>query len=133
MAARLVLIDPCPCPAEVPELAPCREQSAREIKTLTTVSVNKVERGSQLVQEAGRTIGEVVQSMQRVARIATDFSQSTSTQALTLGEIGQAVTQLGKMTQQNASLVEQSAAAAESRRDLTTQLVTAVFSFRLRG
>ncbi|WP_318013441.1 methyl-accepting chemotaxis protein [Paucibacter sp. Y2R2-4] len=117
--------------SEVRSLAQRSAQAAREIKTLISASVERVEVGVRLVQDTGGTIGEVVQSVQRVTRIVAEISTSTSAQALTLGEISQAVNQLDKMTQQNASLVEESAAAAESLRDQATQLVDSVSAFKL--
>ncbi|MBT9492951.1 MAG: HAMP domain-containing protein [Paucibacter sp.] len=119
--------------SEVRSLAQRSAQAAREIKTLISTSVDKVESGAKLVQDTGDTIGEVVQSVQRVTQIVAEISSSTSAQALTLGEIGQAVNELDKMTQQNAALVEESAAAAQSLRDQATQMVDSVAAFRLRG
>ncbi|MCV2354426.1 methyl-accepting chemotaxis protein [Paucibacter sp. B2R-40] len=119
--------------SEVRSLAQRSAQAAREIKTLISTSVDKVESGAKLVQDTGDTIGEVVQSVQRVTQIVAEISSSTSAQALTLGEIGQAVNELDKMTQQNAALVEESAAAAQSLRDQAAQLVASVAAFKLRG
>ncbi|MFY8117450.1 MAG: methyl-accepting chemotaxis protein [Roseateles sp.] len=117
--------------SEVRSLAQRSAQAAREIKTLITNSVEKVESGAKLVQDTGSTIGEVVQSVQRVTQIVAEISSSTSAQALTLGEIGQAVNELDKMTQQNAALVEESAAAAQSLREQASQMVASVSTFKL--
>ncbi|MCV2370138.1 methyl-accepting chemotaxis protein [Roseateles oligotrophus] len=119
--------------SEVRLLAQRSAQAAREIKALISTSVEKVESGAKLVQDTGDTIGEVVQSVQRVTQIVAEISGSTSAQALTLGEIGQAVGALDKMTQQNAALVEESAAAAQSLRDQASQLVDSVAAFKLRA
>ncbi|WP_277604635.1 methyl-accepting chemotaxis protein [Pelomonas sp. CA6] len=118
---------------EVRALAQRSAQAAREIKALIAASVEKVESGSVLVRDTGSTIAEVVQAVQRVTRIVGEISASTGAQAQTLGEIGAAVGQLDQMTQQNASLVEQSAAAAESLREQASQLVESVAAFKLRG
>ncbi len=119
--------------SEVRSLAQRSAQAAREIKTLISSSVEKVESGAKLVQDTGDTIGEVVQSVQRVTQIVAEISNSTSAQALTLGEIGRAVTELDKMTQQNAALVEESAAAAQSLREQASQMVDSLAAFRLRA
>ncbi|MBB3194097.1 methyl-accepting chemotaxis protein [Roseateles terrae] len=116
---------------EVRSLAQRSAEAAKEIKTLISASVERVDGGSRLVGETGDTMRDVVSSVQRVTRIIGEISSSSASQALTLGEIGQAVTQLDQMTQQNAALVEQSAAAAESLRDQSAQLVQAVASFKL--
>ncbi|MDA3831559.1 methyl-accepting chemotaxis protein [Paucibacter sp. O1-1] len=119
--------------SEVRALAQRSAQAAREIKTLISASVERVEGGSRLVGETGSTMREVVDSVKRVTDIIGEISSSSANQALTLSEIGQAVHQLDQMTQQNAALVEQSASAAESLKDQAAQLVDAVASFRLRA
>ncbi|MBV8502596.1 MAG: HAMP domain-containing protein [Paucibacter sp.] len=116
---------------EVRLLAQRSAEAAREIKTLISASVERVDGGSRLVSETGETMGEVVESVRRVTQIIGEISSSSAAQARTLGEIGQAVQQLDQMTQQNASLVEQSAAAAESLREQAAELVQTVSSFRL--
>jgi len=118
---------------EVRLLAQRSAQAAREIKTLISASVERVEGGSRLVADTGNTMREVVGSVQRVTQIIGEISSSSAAQALTLGEIGQAVQQLDQMTQQNAALVEQSAAAAASLKEQAAELVGVVSSFRLRG
>ncbi len=116
---------------EVRSLAQRSAEAAREIKSLISASVQRVDSGSRLVSETGQTMGEVVQSVKRVTQIIGEISSSSAAQALTLGEIGQAVQHLDQMTQQNASLVEQSAAAAEGLREQADDLVQTVASFRL--
>ncbi|MET0207816.1 MAG: methyl-accepting chemotaxis protein, partial [Burkholderiaceae bacterium] len=117
--------------SEVRSLAQRSAEAAKEIKTLISASVERVDGGSRLVGDTGSTMREVVDSVQRVTRIISEISASSAAQSLTLGEIGQAVQQLDQMTQQNAALVEQSAAAAESLKDQSAQLVSTVSSFRL--
>jgi len=116
---------------EVRSLAQRSAQAAREIKTLISASVERVDGGSRLVTDTGATMREVVTSVQRVSRIIHEISAASANQATTLGEIGQAVQQLDQMTQQNAALVEQSAAAAESLREQSAELVKSVSGFRL--
>jgi methyl-accepting chemotaxis protein len=116
---------------EVRALAQRSAQAAREIKALISASVERVEGGSRLVADTGSTMREVVDSVQRVTRIIGEISSSSASQALTLSEIGQAMQQLDQMTQQNAALVEESAAAAASLKEQSTQLVEAVAGFRL--
>jgi len=116
---------------EVRSLARRSAEAAREIKALISASVERVDGGSRLVSETGETMGEVVSSVRRVTQIIGEISSSSANQARTLGEIGQAVQQLDQMTQQNASLVEESAAAAESLREQAAELVQTVASFRL--
>ena len=117
--------------SEVRALAQRSAQAAREIKTLISASTERVEGGSRQVTETGSTMREVVSSVQRVTQIIGEISSSSASQALTLGEIGQAVNQLDQMTQQNAALVEESAAAAQSLKEQAQELVQAVQSFRL--
>ncbi|WP_343628168.1 methyl-accepting chemotaxis protein [Roseateles sp.] len=117
--------------SEVRSLAQRSAEAAKEIKTLISASVERVDGGTRLVGETGETMREIVTSVERVTRIIGEISSSSAAQSLTLGEIGQAVRQLDQMTQQNAALVEESAAAAESLRDQSAQLVDAVASFRL--
>jgi methyl-accepting chemotaxis protein len=117
---------------EVRSLAQRSAEAAREIKALIGASVQKVEAGSQLVGEAGRTMDDIVQQVRRVADLIGEISAATVEQTSGIGQVNDAVTQLDKMTQQNAALVEQSAAAAESLRSQAQQLVQAVAAFSLR-
>jgi methyl-accepting chemotaxis protein len=116
---------------EVRSLAQRSAEAAKEIKSLITASVERVDGGSRLVADTGETMREVVGSVQRVSRIIGEISEASANQATTLGEIGQAVQQLDQMTQQNAALVEEAAAAAESLREQASGLVQSVASFRL--
>ncbi len=116
---------------EVRSLAQRSATAAREIKQLVGASVEQVDAGSQLVRDAGETMGEIVSSVQRVSDIIGDIAAGTSDQSQRIGHVNLAVTQLDQMTQQNAALVEQSAAAAESLREQSQRLGSAVSQFRL--
>lgn len=116
---------------EVRSLAQRSANAAREIKGLIDNSVGKVETGARLVKEAGSTMGEIVASVQRVADIIVDISTSSAEQSERIAQINIAVNQLDKMTEQNAALVEQSAASAESLEDQAGKLAAVVTAFRL--
>ena len=116
---------------EVRSLAQRSAAAAREIKTLISASVERVASGSRLVQDAGSTMAEIVGGIQRVSDIIGEISAATAEQSKGIGSVNQTVTQLDGMTQQNAALVEQSAAAAESLRDQAGQLALVIQAFRL--
>ncbi len=116
---------------EVRTLAQRSAQAAREIKSLIGESVEKVETGSKLVHDAGQTMGEIVQQVKRVSDLIGEITSSTLEQSNGIGQVNQAVTQLDQMTQQNAALVEQSAAAAQSLREQADKLAQAVAIFKL--
>ncbi|MDN3919754.1 methyl-accepting chemotaxis protein [Roseateles violae] len=118
---------------EVRSLAQRSAQAAREIKGLIGASVERVEAGSRLVQDAGSTMGEIVGGVQRVSDIIGEISAAASEQSDGIGQVNQSVVQLDQMTQQNAALVEQSTAAAESLRDQAERLSQAVDRFRIAG
>jgi methyl-accepting chemotaxis protein len=118
--------------SEVRSLAQRSASAAREIKSLIGASVERVAEGTQLVDQAGATMKEIVHSIQRVTDIMVEISDASSEQSTGVTEVGQAVSQMDAATQQNAALVEQSAAAAESLRQQAEQLVQAVAVFRLR-
>jgi methyl-accepting chemotaxis protein len=118
--------------SEVRSLAQRSAEAAREIKALIGASVEKVESGSRLVQDAGNTMNEIVASVQRVTDIIGEISTATGEQSHGIGRVNSAVTQLDGMTQQNAALVEQSAAAAESLRQQVTTLGEVLSRFQLR-
>ena len=105
--------------------------AAREIKGLIGTSVDKVEQGTRMVADAGATMKEIVASVQRVNDIIGEISASASDQSDGIGQVNGAVTQLDHMTQQNAALVEQSAAAAESLKEQAHQLSHMVATFKL--
>jgi methyl-accepting chemotaxis protein len=118
---------------EVRSLAQRSAEAAREIKALIGASVERVEAGSRLVQDAGGTMGEIVASVQRVCDIIAEISAATSEQSKGIGQVNGAVGQLDQMTQQNAALVEQSAAAAHSLREQAGKLARVVAAFRIDG
>jgi methyl-accepting chemotaxis protein len=119
--------------SEVRSLAQRSAEAAREIKALIGASVERVEAGTRLVQDAGGTMGEIVASVQRVSDIIAEISSAASEQSTGIAQVNQAVTGLDGMTQQNAALVEQSAAAAQSLRDQAGKLGSVVAAFRIEG
>ncbi|MBG6079200.1 methyl-accepting chemotaxis protein-2 (aspartate sensor receptor) [Rubrivivax gelatinosus] len=118
---------------EVRSLAQRSAEAAREIKALIGNSVEKVEAGSRLVGDAGRTMDEIVASVERVVATIAEISAATAEQHGEIGSINDSVAALDRMTQQNAALVEQSAAASESLREQARQLSQAVAAFRVNG
>ncbi|KQM68660.1 methyl-accepting chemotaxis protein [Xylophilus sp. Leaf220] len=116
---------------EVRSLAQRSAQAAREIKTLIGASMEKVETGARLVQDAGTTMADIVQSVQRVADIIGEITAAASEQSAGIAQVNGTVGTLDQMTQQNAALVEQSAAAAQSLREQADQLTGLVAVFRL--
>jgi methyl-accepting chemotaxis protein len=116
---------------EVRSLAQRSAQAAREIKGLIADSVAKVESGSALVNEAGQTMGDIVAQVKRVTDLIGEITSATLEQSSGIGQVNQAVTQLDQMTQQNAALVEQSAAAAQSLKDQADRLAEAVALFKV--
>jgi methyl-accepting chemotaxis protein len=116
---------------EVRTLAQRSAEAAKEIKSLINASVERVEQGTGLVDEAGRTMEEIVAAIGRVSAIVGEISSASSEQSNGVGQVTQAVSQMDQATQQNAALVEESAAAAESLRQQAQQLVQAVAVFRL--
>jgi methyl-accepting chemotaxis protein-2 (aspartate sensor receptor) len=117
--------------AEVRSLAQRSAEAAKEIKGLIGSSVDRVETGSRLVAEAGQTMSEIVGSAQRVSDIIGEITAATGEQSDGIGQVNVAVNQLDQMTQQNAALVEESAAAAESLKDQATRLAEVVQVFRI--
>jgi len=118
---------------EVRNLAQRSAGAAKEIKDLITESVERVTSGTALVDQAGSTMTEVVDSVRRVTDIMAEISAASKEQSDGVGQIGEAVTQMDQATQQNAALVEEMAAAASSLRTQATELVQAVAVFRLAG
>ena len=108
--------------SEVRNLAQLSALAAKEIKNLIGASVDKVEAGTLLVQSAGSTMQEVVTNANKVSVFIEEITRATSEQSISINEVTQAVTQLDRMTQQNAALVEQSLASSNSLRDQVTQL-----------
>jgi methyl-accepting chemotaxis protein len=118
--------------SEVRSLAGRSADAAREIKTLIGASVERVQQGSTLVDRAGVTMQEVVSSIRRVTDIMGEISAASSEQSAGVAQVGDAIAQMDRATQQNAALVEESAAAAGSLRMQADDLVGAVSVFRLR-
>jgi methyl-accepting chemotaxis protein len=116
---------------EVRSLAQRSAEAAKEIKALIGASVDKVESGSKLVADAGKTMQEIVGSVQRVTDIIGEITAASSEQSDGIGQVNTAVTQLDQMTQQNAALVEESAAAAESLKQQAVRLAQVVGTFRI--
>ena len=117
--------------SEVRSLAQRSAEAAREIKTLIGASVETVEGGAALVRHAGDSMQEIVASVKRVSDIIGEITAASSEQSDGIGQVNAAVSQLDEMTQQNAALVEQSAAAAESLNDHAVRLAEAVALSRL--
>lgn len=117
--------------SEVRSLAGRSAEAAKEIKNLIGVSVEKVDSGSRLVADAGKTMTEIVNSVQRVSDIIGEITAASSEQSTDISQVNTAVMELDQMTQQNAALVEQSAAAAESLREQAQRLAHVVSEFRL--
>ena len=115
---------------EVRALAQRSAGAAKEIKQLIEESVGQVTDGSALVRQAGNTMGEIVSSVQRVTDIIADISAASQEQSSGIEQVNQAITQMDEGTQQNAALVEQASASAESMRQQAAQLVEAVSAFR---
>ena len=118
---------------EVRNLAQRSASAAKEIKELITDSVNKTTEGTKLVENAGSTMDEVVSSVQRVADIISEISAASTEQTTGIDQVNQAVTSMDETTQQNAALVEEAAAAAESLVDQANQLADVVSQFKLEG
>jgi methyl-accepting chemotaxis protein len=117
---------------EVRALAQRSAAAAREIKTLIGSSVNSVEAGSRLVHDAGATMGEIVTSVQKVSDIIGEITAAAREQSEGIGQVNAAVSELDRMTQQNAALVEESAAAATHLGAQATRLHEVVDRFKLR-
>ena len=118
--------------SEVRSLAQRSAEAAKEIKTLIGASVERVESGSRLVEDAGGAMTEIVASVQRVADIIGEISAASREQSDGINQVNAAIGQLDQMTQQNAALVEESAAAAESLKEQSQRLAGAISVFRLR-
>ncbi len=115
---------------EVRNLAQRSAAAAKEIKALIEDSVGKVDSGSALVDQAGKTMGEVVTSVKRVTDLMGEVTAASQEQSAGIDQVSQAVTQMDQVTQQNAALVEEAAAAAESLEDQARKLMEAVAVFK---
>ncbi|MCP1575108.1 methyl-accepting chemotaxis protein [Herbaspirillum rubrisubalbicans] len=118
--------------SEVRSLAQRSASAAKEIKQLIDDSVQKVGVGSELVERAGATMSEVVASVKRVTDVVAEISAASSEQSTGIEEINRAVTQMDEVTQQNAALVEQAAAAAQSLQDQAGRLSQVVSVFKIQ-
>ncbi|WP_343724604.1 methyl-accepting chemotaxis protein [Herbaspirillum huttiense] len=119
--------------SEVRSLAQRSASAAKEIKSLIDDSVAKVDTGSKLVEQAGATMTEVVASVRRVTDIVGEISSASQEQSAGIAEVGRAITQMDEGTQQNAALVEQAAAAAQSLQDQAATLAGLVGRFQTDG
>ncbi|WP_440112697.1 methyl-accepting chemotaxis protein [Acidovorax sp. BL-A-41-H1] len=117
--------------SEVRALAGRSANAAKEIKTLISASVGKVSDGAKLVVTAGSTMGDIVDSVQRVTTLMSEINHASAEQSSQIGQVSQAVDQLDHMTQQNAALVEEGAAAAQSLQDQAHRLAGAMGQFQL--
>ena len=117
--------------SEVRSLAGRSAEAAREIKSLINASVERVEQGTQLVDQAGTTMSGVVGSIRRVTDIMGEISAASHEQAMGVQQVGEAVSQMDQVTQQNAALVEEMAAAASSLNNQANEWVRTVASFKL--
>ncbi|BEU94671.1 HAMP domain-containing protein (plasmid) [Acidovorax sp. DW039] len=117
--------------SEVRSLAGRSANAAREIKALISDSVTKVSDGARLVVTAGATMGDIVQSVERVTMLMSEINAASSEQSTQIGQVSHAVDQLDHMTQQNAALVEEGAAAAQSLKDQANRLAHAMGKFQL--
>ncbi|MFN9726194.1 methyl-accepting chemotaxis protein [Acidovorax sp.] len=117
--------------SEVRSLAGRSAEAAKEIKGLIMASVERVEKGSQLVDKAGVTMSEVVDAIRRVTDIVGEISAASGEQSQGVAQVAEAITHMDQTTQQNAALVEESAGAADSLKLQAAQLVDAVAVFRI--
>jgi methyl-accepting chemotaxis protein len=117
--------------AEVRNLAQRSAVAAKEIKTLIDDSVDKVDVGTKLVDKAGETMNEIVSAVKRVSDIMSEIAAASHEQSAGIEQVNQAITQMDEVTQQNAALVEQAAAAAEAMQAQASILMEAVIKFKL--
>jgi len=115
----------------VRSLAQRSSGSAKEIKRLIEESVDLVQSGSQLVGQAGSTMDEIMGAVKRVTEIVTAITTASQEQSMGIDQVNQAMAQIDRVTQQNAALVEEAAASAESLQDQASQLVSAIVAFKL--
>jgi methyl-accepting chemotaxis protein len=115
----------------VRNLAQRSAEAAKEIKSLIGTSVEKVEAGAKLVGDAGTAMEDIVSQVRHVAELIGGISSAATEQTTGIGQVNDAVAQLDQVTQQNAALVEESAAAAESLKQQAARLAETVSVFRL--
>jgi methyl-accepting chemotaxis protein len=117
----------------VRNLAQRSASAAKEIKTLIGDSVEKVDTGTSLVNQAGATMDEILTSVQRVTDIMAEIMSATTEQSAGIEQVNQAVSQIDQVTQQNAALVEQASAAAAELQSQSAHLARSVALFKLSG
>ncbi|MGC6231922.1 methyl-accepting chemotaxis protein [Hafnia paralvei] len=117
---------------EVRNLAQRSAQAAKEIKGLIEDSVNRVDMGSVLVESAGETMGDIVSAVTRVTDIMGEIASASDEQSRGIDQVGQAVSEMDRVTQQNAALVEESASAAAALEEQASMLTQAVSVFRIQ-
>ncbi len=117
--------------SEVRSLAGRSADAAKEIKSLIGASVEKIDLGASQAGAAGASMDEIVTQVRRVTQLIGEISSATSEQSTGIGQVGQAVAQLDQVTQQNAALVEESAAAAQSLRQQAASPIDVVKVFKL--
>jgi methyl-accepting chemotaxis protein len=118
--------------AEVRSLAKRSADAAQEIKSLIGDSVSKVEAGSTLVQQAGKTMNDIVSSIRHVTDIMGEIAAASADQTAGIDRVGLAIGEMNQVTHQNAALVDQAAAAAKSLQDQAQQLEEVVSTFKIR-
>lgn len=119
--------------SEVRSLAQRSAEAAKQIKSLISTSVEKVQAGGDLVSEAGATMQDIVRQVQQVSTLISDINAATKEQSAGIAQVGDAVTQMDQVTQQNAALVEEAASAAASLNQQAQQLVQAVAVFKMQA
>lgn len=119
--------------SEVRSLAGRSAEAAKQIKSLITVSVDRVTQGTELVDQAGSTMSEVVTAIKRVTDIVGEITSASQEQNSGVAQVGEAITQMDQTTQQNAALVEQSAAAANSLKQQAEEMSSAMAFFKIGG
>ncbi|MFW6339357.1 MAG: methyl-accepting chemotaxis protein [Wenzhouxiangella sp.] len=119
--------------AEVRSLAQRSAAAAKEIKGLITDSVHRVETGSELVDESGRTLEDIVASVKQVAEIVAEISAASYEQSAGIEEVNRAVSQMDEVTQRNAALVEEAAAASRALEEQALQMTEKISYFRIQG
>ena len=121
----------CVATAEVRSLAQRSATAAKEIKTLIDDSVEKVDAGSKLVNQAGTTMDEIVASIQRVTDIMGEITAASREQTSGIEQVNQAISEMDNVTQQNAALVEEASAGAQAMQDQASNLEQVVSVFKL--
>ena len=119
--------------SEVRNLAGRSAEAAKEIRVLIATSVERVDTGARQVGQAGASMHEIVAQVQRVSQMISEISRATTEQSMGIGQVGEAVTQLDEVTQQNAALVEESAAASATLNDQVAQLADILSIFKIAG